>query len=251
MAKKYVNNESFNSSVSVDCVILGFDGKDLNLLLIRRESNSTRKGIDDYKLPGSLIYESEELESAAYRVLENMTGLSNIFLEQLQVFSNPNRVKGDDLKWLNSYYGIQTNRVITVAYYSLLKLDDKIRRFTLRKGAVWRPIDSVKRLGLDHKEIATSAISTITSKFFQSPIAFELLPKRFTIRQLQTLYEAVIGTELDSRNFRKKITNLGYLEATGEREKNVAHKPAQYYTFNRIKYEKERKNSNKISRLYF
>ena len=116
-----------NSSISVDCVIFGFDGTSLNVLLIKREQKNGIEEKEDYKLPGSMIYEDETLSQAAYRVLAQTTGLENIYLKQLHVFSDPERVRGEDLAWLNRFYQINTPRVVTVAYYSLVKLNDRIR----------------------------------------------------------------------------------------------------------------------------
>ena len=233
-------DSSFNPSVSVDCVIFGFDGTALKILLIEVERNTEREDTapPDYKLPGSLIRQDEDLRSAAYRVLEEMTGIRDIFLKQLHVFSEPRRVEGEYLRWLREYYRVETDRVITVAYYSLLKLSKGIELHTRRKRAVWADVQHVRHLGLDHKKILVEALSTLSRELTHSPVAFELLPRKFTIRQLQSLYEGILGIEIDNRNFRKKIFASGYLTPTAEYETNVAHKPARYYTFNKTAYEK-------------
>lgn len=236
-----------NSSISVDCVIFGFDGKALNVLLIKRQQRNEVGDKEDYKLPGSMIYENETLSQAAYRVLGQTTGLENIYLKQLHVFSDPERVRGEDLEWLNDFYQINTSRVVTVAYYSLVKLNNRILSYTMRKKARWMDVQSIRQLGLDHKEIVMCALETLSRELMQSPIAFELLPKKITIRQLQNLYEAVLGIEIDNRNFRKKILASGYLIATNEREQGVAHKPAQYYIFNKTKYEREQKSKFRLN----
>ncbi len=238
---------SYNSSISVDCVILGFSGTELKLLLIKKNEDNSQL----LKLPGSMIYNDEDVEVAAYRVLERRTGISQLYLKQLEVFSAPDRIKGDDLQWINNRYNLSTDRVVTVAYYSLLKLDQELEQFTNSKGAQWHSIEAIKRLALDHKEITVKALDSISKEFIHSPIAFELLPPKFTIRQLQLLYEAVLGVELDNRNFRKKISKLGYLTQTTEKEVGVAHKPAFYYTFNRSMYDKEQRSLTSISQIYF
>ena len=230
---------SFNPSVSVDCVIFGFDGTALKILLVERETKKEDATVPDHKLPGSLIRQDEDLRSAAYRVLEEMTGIRNIYLKQLHVFSEPRRVEGEYLRWLREYYRVETDRVITVAYYSLLKLNKGIELHTRRKHAVWADVQQVRHLALDHKKILMEALSTLSRELIHSPIAFELLPRKFTIRQLQSLYEGILGIEIDNRNFRKKIFSLGYLIPSTEYEANVAHKPARYYTFNKTAYEKE------------
>lgn len=232
---------SINSSISVDCVVFGFDGTALNVLLIRRNSAGEFCAEHDYKLPGSMIYEDETLAQAADRVLEQMTGIGDIFLRQLHVFSDPLRVQGSELEWLNNFYSINTTRVVTVAYYSLVKLSNKIILYTKQKRARWVDVQSIRQLGLDHKRIVMKALETLSHEITQSPIAFELLPKKFTIRELQNLYEAVLGIEIDNRNFRKKIIASGYLTPTSEKQTGVAHKPAQYFIFNKTKYDREQK----------
>ena len=229
----------FNPSVSVDCVVFGFDGTALRILLVKRNTEKENTIVPDHKLPGSLIRQDEDLRSAAYRVLEEMTGIRNIYLKQLHVFSDPDRIVGQELSWLQEYYKVKTDRVITVAYYSLLKLNKGIELHTRRKRAVWIDVQQVCHLALDHKKILMEALSTLSRELIHSPIAFELLPRKFTIRQLQSLYEGILGIEIDNRNFRKKIFSQGYLVPSTEYEANVAHKPARYYTFNKTAYEKE------------
>ena len=236
-----------NSSISVDCVIFGFDGTSLNVLLIKREQKNGIEEKEDYKLPGSMIYEDETLSQAAYRVLAQTTGLENIYLKQLHVFSDPERVRGEDLAWLNRFYQINTPRVVTVAYYSLVKLNDRILTYTMRKKAKWDDVQSIRSLELDHKEIVMCALETLSRELMQLHIAFELLPRKITIRQLQNLYEAVLGVEIDNRNFRKKILSSGYLIPTNEKEQGVAHKPAQYYIFNKTQYEREQKSKFRLN----
>lgn len=238
---------TINSSISVDCVVFGFDGSDIKVLLIRRNPLGEFSQEEDYKLPGSMIYEEEEISQAAYRVLEEMTGIRNIYLKQLQVFSNPARVQGGELEWLNKFYGINTSRVITVAYFSIVKLGSTLIQHTKSKRAKWVDVQSIRQLGLDHKAIVMKALETLSHEIVQSPIAFELLPRKFTIRELQNLYEAVLGIEIDNRNFRKKIVASGYLTPTNEKQAGVAHKPAQYYIFNKAKYEREQKSKFRLN----
>lgn len=193
-----------------------------------------------------MILENETLPEAAYRVLEEATGLRNVYLKQMEIFSDPNRVCGEELKWINQYHGIHSERVVTVGYYALVKLDHRTIAYTTAKGAQWVEVDSIQRLAMDHKQILTSALSYLCRDMLQSPVAFELLPKKFTIRALQNLYSAVLGIEIDNRNFRKKILASGFLTPTAEKEQGVAHKPAQYYTFNRNAYKKAVKEKLKL-----
>ena len=229
-----------NHSISVDCVVFGFDGQSLRCLLVRRN------GLD-YKLPGSLILENEDIPSAAYRVLGEMTGLRDIFLKELSVFSDPARVGEEDLKWINTFYGVNTRRVVTVAYYALVKLDRKMRSYTEEKGAFWKEINNINSLAMDHKEILNKAQDMLHRDMTYSPIAFELLPKKFTIRELAGLYKTILGVEIDSRNFRKKIFSCGYILPAGEKEKGVPHKPAAYYVFDKNRYRKKKKKTSKLN----
>ncbi|MDR0955292.1 MAG: NUDIX hydrolase [Rikenellaceae bacterium] len=241
-----------NPSISVDCVVFGFDGTSLKVLLVKRgyrERQPDGQTVlrEDVKLPGSPIYQDEDVSSSAYRILEEMTNLKQVYLKQLQVFSDPDRIGDDDLGWLNETYGFETRRIISIAYYSRVKLSPKIISHTAMRRAEWHDVQSVKRLALDHKAILMTALKTLSTQLANEPIAFELLPRKFTIRQLQNLYEAILGIEIDNRNFRKKILGSGYLEPLQEREKGVAHKPAQYYQFNRHAYERETRLKSKLN----
>lgn len=235
-----------NSGISVDCVVFGFDGKELKVLLIKRKYTTDEVSENDPKLPGAMILENETLPQAASRVLEESTGLCDIFLKQVGIFSDPKRVSGKELDWICKYHNIRTERVVTVGYYALVKLTDKIIRYTMRKGASWVNVDDIHFLVMDHMEILGEALTALQKEMMLSPIAFELLPRKFTIRQLQNLFSAVSGISIDNRNFRKKILSSGLLIPTGEKEKAVAHKPALYYEFNRHAYKKAMKERNRL-----
>ncbi|MFI3294908.1 MAG: NUDIX hydrolase [Rikenellaceae bacterium] len=238
-------NIQTNQSLSVDCVVFGFNGQTLKVLLIKQQNLKDTT----YKLPGSMILEDETLPCAAIRVLEEMTALRNVYLRQTTIFSDPNRLTPRELNWINEYHKIATKRVVTVGYYALVKLDEKIIKHTTSKGAHWAVVDSIKHLAMDHKLILADALDVLCNELISSPIAFELLPRKFTIRELQTLYSAILGVEIDNRNFRKKVLTCQFLIPTGEKEKAVAHKPAQYYTFNKTAYNKTRINKFKLGFL--
>lgn len=235
-----------NSGISVDCAVFGFDGKELKVLLIKRKYTTDELSANDPKLPGAMILENETLPQAASRVLEESTGLRDIFLKQIGIFSDPQRVSEKELDWICKYHNIKTERVVTIGYYALVKLTDRIISYTMRKGASWVNVDDIHFLAMDHMEILGEALTALQKEMMLSPIAFELLPKKFTIRQLQNLFSAVSGISIDNRNFRKKILSSGLLIATGEKEKDVAHKPALYYEFNRHAYRKAMKERNKL-----
>ncbi|HNY24478.1 MAG TPA: NUDIX hydrolase, partial [Bacteroidales bacterium] len=157
------------------------------------------------------------------------------------VFSNPSRVGDKDLEWINRYYHVNTTRVVTVAYYALLKLDHRTVFYTSAKGAEWKDISTIDRLAMDHKEILSKALKTLNKDLIHSPVAFEMLPKKFTIRELEILFMAILGVKLDSRNFRKKIAECSFIVPTGDKEVKVAHKPAAYYYFDKNKFLREEK----------
>lgn len=146
-----------NQSLSVDCAVFGFDGETLKALLIERPVDHS---LDRLKLPGSMILENETLPEAAYRVLEEATGLRkrDLYLKQMEIFSDPNRVSGDELEWINRRHGIRTVRVVTVGFYALLKLDHRTIDYTSSKGARWMAVDAIQRLAMDHKEILSTAL---------------------------------------------------------------------------------------------
>ncbi|WP_418990705.1 NUDIX hydrolase [Alistipes sp.] len=235
-----------NQSLSVDCAVFGFDGRSLKVLLIERRYVVPDTHLDPLKLPGAMILENETLPDAAYRVLEEATGLRDVYLKQMEIFSDPRRVWGEELEWINRYHNIRTERVVTVGYYALVKLDARTIAYTTAKGAQWVEVESIQRLAMDHKQILSTALRVLCREMLQSPVAFELLPRKFTIRQLQDLYAAVLGIEIDNRNFRKKILSSGFLTPTAEREQGVAHKPAQYYTFNKNAYKRALKEKLRL-----
>lgn len=235
-----------NQSLSVDCVLFGFNGKSLKVLLVERRYYKPDIRFEKLKLPGAMIFENETLPEAAFRVLEESSGLKNIYLKQIDIFSDPKRVVGEELEWINRYHGIKTERVVTVGYYALVKLDHRTIAYTTAKGAQWVEVDSIHRLAMDHRAILSAALTALCREMSQSSVAFELLPRKFTIRALQDLYSAVLGIEIDNRNFRKKVLSSGFLTPTDEKEQGVAHKPAQYYTFNKYAYKKVLKDKLKL-----
>lgn len=193
------------------------------MLLIERRYYAPDTRLDKLKLPGAMILDNETLPQAAYRVLEEATGLRDVYLKQMDIFSDPNRVSGEELEWINRYHGIRTERVVTVGYYALVKLDTRTVAYTTAKGAQWVDVDSIQRLAMDHKQILSAALAVLCREMLQSPVAFELLPRKFTIRALQNLYSAVLGIEIDNRNFRKKILASGFLTPTARTGTGRSH----------------------------
>lgn len=232
-------------NVSVDCVVFGFDLNTLNVLLVERVMEYEAVTYTDLKLPGDLVRWDEDIDKAAVRILFDLSGLSNIYLKQFHSFGDVNRLKGEarDLVWLKAIDHPE-ERVITMAYFSLLDLSDNANnQYILQSNARWVPVYQLPHLAFDHGEIVMKALENLRIEIKQKPLAFELLPLKFTLTQLQKLYEVVLGTTYDKRNFRKKIGQISYVVPINEKQTNVAHKPARLYMFSRDIYEKTHKDS--------
>jgi ADP-ribose pyrophosphatase YjhB (NUDIX family) len=233
-----------NPHISVDCVIFGFSTSQLKVLLIERQ-HTNEEGVEslDYKLPGDFISIDEDLDMAATRTLEELTGLRNIFLQQFAVFSHPDRVSSSaDFNWFYKTTGHEIQRVVTSAYFALINISDSKAEYAIKNNASWMDLNQLPPLAFDHHEIITKGLEHLRKNLRNEPIGFELLPEKFTLRELQSLYEAILRCKLDNRNFRKKILKAGYLVQMEERQEGVAHKPAFYYRFDRKEYESSRKD---------
>jgi 8-oxo-dGTP diphosphatase len=209
-------------ALAVDCVVFGLDENDLKVLLIQRKLQPFQH---TWALPGGFVRIDETLDAAARRELEEEAGVSDVFLEQLYTFGGLDRDPRE--------------RVVSVAYYALAKLSDhRIRAATDAMGVGWFGLDDLPKLAFDHTEVVTRAHERLRGKVRYAPIGFELLPPRFSLTQLQRLYEIVLGTDLDKRNFRKKILAMDLLVETDEVEQGVRHRAARLYRFDRRKYER-------------
>ena len=210
------------SNLSTDCVIFGFNDQQLKILLIQLDVDP---GKGEWALPGSNILEEENLDDAANRVLKELTGLEDVYMEQVHAFGDVER--------------FPLFRVITVAYYALIKPEKyKLRPGDKTRDAKWFSIDDLPDLPFDHDRIIKYSLKQLKTKIRTKPIGFELLPKKFTLTQLQSLYEAIYGIEMDKRNFRRKILNLDMLVKLDEMQKNVAHRAPWLYRFDKKKYNK-------------
>lgn len=210
------------AALTVDCVVFGLDEEDLKVLLIQRDIPPFE---GRWALPGGFVPVDETLEEAAKRELSEETGIRDVFLEQLYTFGAVDRDPRE--------------RVVTVAYYALVNLHGHtIDATTDARSAAWFALDDTPPLAFDHDGILKTAHERLRGKVRYQPIGFELLPQKFTLRQLQNLYEKVLDRPLDKRNFRKKILGMGLLEELDEVEQDVAHRAARLYRFDRKKYER-------------
>lgn len=232
-------NNLFNPHISVDIVVFGFDDNEgLKVLLINRDEDEDKKS-DKLKLPGSLIIIRERLHDSAQRVLQELTGIKDIYLKQFGVFDNPERLNsGEDLQWLCDSSGIEIERVVTIAYYSLVKLHHYSEtELSKAYSARWYNLNEIPELIFDHNEIIDEGLSALRKEFLTEPLCFKLLPGKFTMNQLQHLSESILGFALDNRNFRKRINRLEYIIPLNEHQTGVSHKPARYYVFDSSKFE--------------
>ena len=229
-------------NISVDCVIFGFDFRELNVILVQRlltDPISDKEIINDLTLAGNHAYMDEPLDHAARRVLYDLTGLHDIFLEQFFTSGDPDRLKkSKDQLWLRSINKNPAERVISVCYYSLINIT-ALSVHNNDRQVQWIPVKEAKKMELafDHSQILEIALVALRNKLKHEPISFELLPEKFTLTQLQRLYEVVFDTEFDKRNFRKKVNKMKYLIKLEEKQVGVSHKPATYFSFDRNIYE--------------
>ncbi|WP_340111190.1 NUDIX hydrolase [Maribellus mangrovi] len=208
--------------VAVDSIIFGFNENDyeLKVLLLKRKFEPAR---GRWSLMGGFVNPNESLDSAAQRIVETLTGLEDVYMEQLYSFGEPDRDPG--------------GRIISVSYVSLIKINEYDRELVKKHGAYWIPLSEIPELIFDHSEMVTKALRKLRIRARTQPIGFELLPEKFTIPQLQRLYEAIYQKPFDKRNFRRKVLAMGLLDKLEEKEKETSKKGAFYYKFNTEKYE--------------
>lgn len=226
--------------VSVDCVVFGFENNQLHVLLVQR--NTPELSGKDFKLPGSLIYQQEDADSAAHRVLFELTGLRKMTLKQFKVFTSPKRASNEeDLKWLEFEYNNKINRLITIAYLYLSKINRKLNIVAKYSTVKWCPVSELPKMPFDHNQIIEEALKEIRTWVAKEPaILFDLLPTKFTASDLRHLYEAIYYQEYDVRNFHKKMIKMEYIVPLEEKQENVSHRAARYYKFDKVKYNKRK-----------
>jgi 8-oxo-dGTP diphosphatase len=210
-------------ALSVDCVIFGFDEAKLKVLLIRSD---LKKFAGKWSLLGDLVFPNEDLDAAAYRILKQRTGLSDVYLEQVSTFGAVSRHPA--------------GRVVTVAYCSLINVQHH-KLNILDNELHWHDIKNVTDLAFDHQVIFDSCLKQLQKRVQEHPLGFNLLPKKFSLRDLQNLYEAILDIKMDRRNFRKKFFSMDFLIDLNEMEQDVPHRPGKLYKFNYDKYEKKKR----------
>jgi 8-oxo-dGTP diphosphatase len=210
--------------LTVDCVIFGFHDNALKVLLIKSDLSQFHGKLS---LLGDKVHAHEDLDTAANRVLQQRTGMTNVFLEQVHTFSKPDRHPG--------------GRVVTTVYASLLNI--KHHELLLHDNELkWHIVNQLSEMAFDHKQILEVCTRWLQKRIQEQPLAFNLLPVKFSLRQLQNVYEAILDVKLDRRNFRKKFASMGFLNDTDEMETHVTHRPGKLYTFDFIQYEQKKKN---------
>lgn len=205
--------------IAVDCIIFGLVEGQLCLLLTKRDFEP-EKG--KWSVMGGFVQEGESVDDAGRRVLREATGLENVYMEQVHAFGEVNRDPGE--------------RVVSIAYYALLGPGEYDPELLTRHNAVWVRLDELPPLGFDHPEMVRRTLSIIRRKFSTEPIGFNLLPELFTLSQLQTLYETILGEPIDKRNFRKRIADTGCVEKTELIDKTGSRRGASLYRFNNALY---------------
>lgn len=222
MTNYYRSNYKFY--IAVDCIIFGFNNGELNLLLLKRNFEPAK---GKWSLMGGFVEENESVDDAAKRVLAELTGLNQVYMEQVGAFGEVERDPG--------------GRVISIAYYALINVNEYDRELVRQHNAFWINIDELPPLIFDHEEMVQKARTLMQHKASSKPIGFNLLPRLFTLSQLQSLYEAIYGEPIDKRNFRKRIAEMKYIEKTDQIDKMGSKRGAALYRFNEAIYKEASK----------
>lgn len=239
-----VGEHGFLPSVSVDCVIFGFHEGELKVLLIKHRYR------DMWSLPGGFVSKDEPCDAAAYRVLKDRTGVNDVFLQQFYAFGDTERyskefhiedLQNDGLSVDENHWLIQ--RFVTIGYYALIDfLEVQQNTESLTENYAWWDLSNLPEFILDHKTILNKALTALRLQLRYQPIGYNLLPTKFTMPELQKLYETILGVKLDRRNFQRKILGYDILDKLDETKKGVPHKSPNYYQFNLDKYQKALEN---------
>ena len=211
----------FQFGLSVDCVVFGYQDGKLRVLLIKRGAEPFK---GQWALPGDLVYPNEDIEVAARRILHDLTAIDNLYLEQTRVYGQVDRHP--------------IGRVITTGYYALINIDNYDPQASAWADSVyWVDVNTIPKLAFDHNLILHHALKTLRFRVRHLPVGFELLPKKFTLGNLQELYEALLNEKYDKANFRKRIVSMNMLVSLKENQKDVPHRPGRLYSFDKERYD--------------
>jgi ADP-ribose pyrophosphatase YjhB (NUDIX family) len=216
--------------VSVDCIILGFQNKEINVLIVKRKFDPLK---GERSLMGGFVRRDESLNDTVARVVAEFTGVENVYMEQVGAYGDVDRDPG--------------GRVISVVYYALIDMRLFDEQLKDRHNTEWVNIKNVGQLILDHRQFLDDALRHLRLRSATHPVGFNLLPEQFTLPQLQSLYEAIYAHDLDKRNFRKKILEMGVLKKLDKKDKSSSKRGAFYYKFNKEKYDHIVKNGEDVS----
>lgn len=205
--------------VSVDCIILGFDSNKLEVLIGRRQMDPGR---GEWSLYGGFVEDNESLDDAARRVVHDLTGMDNLYMRQVGAFGDVDRDPGD--------------RVISIAYCALINVKDYDDSLREKYGLEWVTLDELPALYSDHRKMIHNAIMQLRRRINTQPLSFNLLPEFFTLTQLQHVFEAVLGEEIDKRNFRKRVKQIDFIQQTEKIDRTTSRSGARLYRFDREKY---------------
>ncbi|MBS2099797.1 NUDIX hydrolase [Carboxylicivirga linearis] len=246
MNTPYHNNQEFLSHISIDSVVFGFHENELKVLLLEL------KDLEKYALPGGFVKKDETIEDAASRILKWRTGLDEIFLQQFKVFSSPDRSKDNPtipiIKSLipNIDISFYNDRFISIGFFALVEytlVNPNPDELSIK--CEWVNIDDAKNVIIDHSDIINGALEALRIQLNYSPIGYNLLPQKFTMPELQKLYETILGKQLDRRNFQRKILSYNILNRLDEKRVGVAHKSPYLYEFDLENYQKALENGLK------
>jgi len=227
-------------NISVDCVIFGYDENKLKVLVCKEFVSYNGEVFLEWKLPGNHVRrQDEDIDETAAHILKEQTGLENIYVKQFMVFSDKSRLelRKKDFEWVKPR--IDDDRVITVGFYSLINVSD-VDNTKLIEDVSWNDAYEIKTLMFDHNEIFEEAFKKLRYDLLHEPLVFELLPEKFTLSQMQRVYEVIFNTTFDKRNYRKKVNKMQYLIRLDEVQSGVSHKPARLYSYDKKIYEQTR-----------
>lgn len=227
------NSLNFNPHVSVDCVILGFDGESLQVLLSRQSDEAPQEQYHSLKLPGRLLYADEDIDDAAKDIINQLTGTDNHYVRQFRAFGSINRTSNPkDVLWLENAVKLKIDRIVTIAYISLIRINNRTHKRFAGHDVSWYKVADLPHLAFDHNSIIEETLKEVYNLSSRQPeLLFEMLPAKFTALQLRKMHEQISGRELDVRNFSKLVLSKPYIVPTDEWEQGVSHRAARYYKF--------------------